>query len=105
MLLTPPPFFPVGGTSLINELSNLGLLTSLRLCLDTGDANSYSGSGSVWRPSSSAAETKMQIGSSGNGQTTIPNLFGIHAVAMWDRALSSAELANLFAMTRGKYGV
>lgn len=49
MLLTPPPFFAGGGTSLINTLSNLGLLTNLKLCLDAGDLNSYDGSSQTWK--------------------------------------------------------
>lgn len=43
-----PAFAANRGTSLINELSNLGLLTNLKLCLDAGDPNSYAGSGQTW---------------------------------------------------------
>lgn len=54
-MLFSPPFIPVGGTSLINELSNLGLLTNLKLCLDAGDLNSYDGSSQVWKDQSGGA--------------------------------------------------
>lgn len=36
------------GSSLINEVSNLGLTTGLKSCLDAGDANSYDGSSQTW---------------------------------------------------------
>lgn len=46
MLLVPPALHR-HGTSLINTIRNLGLTSGLQVCLDAGDANSYS-SGQVW---------------------------------------------------------
>lgn len=42
------PFAFNAGTSLVNELTNLGLLSNLKVCLDAGDPNSYPGSGQTW---------------------------------------------------------
>ncbi len=47
MLIVPPAPFGARGTSMINALRNLGLTTNLKVCLDAGDAGSYS-SGQTW---------------------------------------------------------
>lgn len=47
--LVAPPMFGGRGTSLINEIKNLGLTTNLRVCLDAGDLNSYDGTSQTWK--------------------------------------------------------
>lgn len=56
-------------------------------------------------PSSSSAGFPLQIGAVGNnsGADTSGNRFGM--VAVWDRALSAAELSSLYGATRAKYGI
>lgn len=75
MLLTPPPFPPVGGTSLINELSNLGLLTNLKVCLDAGDVNSYDGTSQTWKDLSGNG-TDFYRGSTSSAQASDPTFNG-----------------------------
>lgn len=45
MSLFVPPLAARKGSSLYNDIKNLGLLTNLKLCHDYGDANCYPGSG------------------------------------------------------------
>lgn len=54
-MLFVPALVARQGTSLINTLSNLGLLTNLKLCLDAGDSNSYDGSSQTWKDLSGGA--------------------------------------------------
>lgn len=62
------PFSFNAGTSLINELSNLGLLTNLKVCLDAGDPNSYGGSGQVWKDlSGNGSDFNLGSGSGSDG--------------------------------------
>lgn len=48
-MLVAPPMFGGRGTSLINELRNVGLTDGLKLCLDAGDINSYDGTSQTWK--------------------------------------------------------
>lgn len=49
MLWTPSaPSMSYGQTELIHTIRRCGLTSGLKLCLDAGDANSYSGSGQSW---------------------------------------------------------
>jgi hypothetical protein len=47
MFFVPSPPYVVP-TTMIDVIKHLGLTSGLKLCLDAGDANSYSGSGQVW---------------------------------------------------------
>lgn len=48
LLVAPPSFRRNSNTKMIDELTNLGLKTSLVCCLDAGDSSSYDGSSQTW---------------------------------------------------------
>jgi len=51
-LINPYAFGSASNLKFIDVLTSLGLTTNLKLCLDAGDAASYSGSGQVWADTS-----------------------------------------------------
>jgi hypothetical protein len=75
MLFSPPPFHKKG-TSLINVIRNLGLTSGLKLCLDAGDTNSYSGSGQSWLDLSGNGYDFFR-GTSGSSQSSDPTFNGV----------------------------
>lgn len=69
-MLFVPPYIRSKGTSLINTIKNLGLSSGLQLCLDAGDANSYS-SGQKWLDLSGNGYDFFR-GSDGTSQSSDP---------------------------------
>lgn len=56
-------------------------------------------------PSAAAATYLLNLGALGNGHGPESSGNRIAGVAMWDRALSQAEMTALFAATRAKFGI
>lgn len=56
-------------------------------------------------PSSSASTFNAVIGAAGAGGSPLPNGSRLGSMMIWDRALSQAEMLNLFNRTRSRFGV
>lgn len=56
-------------------------------------------------PSSSSATDTLEIGARGDGNQKLPNGARIGAAAMWSRALSKAELDDIYTPLATRYGL
>lgn len=75
LLVAPPSFRRNSNTKMIDELTNLGLKTSLVCCLDAGDSASYDGSSQTWNDVSGNSNSFFRGATSG-ATSTDPTFHG-----------------------------
>lgn len=98
MSLLVPPFAAQKGSSLINTLRNLSLTTSLQVCLDAGDLNSYDGSSQTWKDLSGGGNDFYR--GSGSGSDASDPTFNGTAGRKTTSDYFSYDGADLFTMTQ-----
>lgn len=71
-----------GGTSLLDLISQAGLLSNLQLCNDVGSSSSYPGSGQTWSDLSGNG-VDFYLGADGSVTATDPTYTGVGDAAYW----------------------